>query len=202
MWLRDSDLNFVILLKMDLDKPISIFKEIIQADSMIRVITHLDTDGLMSASIMCKTLQRLNQKFWLTTVKQLETEFLEQMIKESKSQKWKAIFFLDLGSGNLKQIERLSENSKVFVLDHHELEKDFDKEKLNKANLFLVNPMISENERVSGAGVTYLFSKQLNDSNKDLSQFAVLGIIGDLMEKERDKTSNSIFEDANNMACK
>src|SRR3989339_1088383 len=124
---------------MELERPISTFKEIIQVDSMIRVITHLDTDGLMSASIMCKTLKRLNQKFWITTVKQLETDFLEQIINESKSQKWKAVFFLDLGSGNLKQIEKLSKNCKVFVLDHHELEKDFDREKLNKDNLFLVN---------------------------------------------------------------
>ena len=91
---------------MELERPISTFKEIIQVDSMIRVITHLDTDGLMSASIMCKTLKRLNQKFWITTVKQLETDFLEQIINESKSQKWKAVFFLDLGSGNLKQIEK------------------------------------------------------------------------------------------------
>ena len=182
---------------MDFSHAVSSFKEVLSnqdSNSVIRVITHIDTDGLMSGSIMCKALKRLDCKFWISSVKQLEEPFLTKLANEAKEQKWKAVLFLDLGSGNLETIAKISEYSKIFILDHHEVQ-NLEKIEGNE-NLILVNPMVSNNERISGAGVTYLFCKELDKSNRDLAQFAVLGMIGDIMEKEKDKRSNEIFEDA------
>ncbi len=190
----------LLLVKMEFKKAVSALKEVLNKEGLIRVITHFDTDGLMSGVIISKTLKRENQRFWITSVKQLETFQIKEIEKQSIVQKWKALFFLDLGSGNLSDIINIAKKCpecNVFVLDHHEIEKDFDLKELEKlGNFFLVNPMIGEKERLSGSGVCYLFSKEFNIINKDLSIFGALGIIGDLMEKDKDKTSSSIFEEA------
>lgn len=187
---------------MDLSQAVFSFKEILsnsnskedKSNRMIRVITHIDTDGLMSGSIMCKALKKIDCNFWISAVKQLEEPFLIKLANEAREQKWSAVFFLDLGSGNLETIAKISEYSKIFILDHHEIQ-NYDKIKENK-NIFIVNPMLSNNEKISGAGVTYLFCKEFSKNNRDLAQFAVLGMIGDLMDKEKDKKNNEIFEDA------
>ncbi len=149
----------------------------------IEVISHFDTDGITSASILIQALKRLDQKFSLKIIKGLNKELINSLDKET------IILFLDLASGSLKQIGEAN-LKKVFIIDHHELNhKDIPK------NVEIVNPQLNQKQEISSSGLTYLFCKKINEKNKDLAKLAILGMIGDMLEKDIDKLNNKILED-------
>jgi len=160
-----------------------------KSDSTIRIISHLDADGISSAAIITKALKRLNRKFALTVVKQLSSITLSQFKLES----YKVFLFVDLGSGNLAEIKEAINAKKIIILDHHQpqkIENDF----------IHLNPMLfglDGNKDVSGAGLAYLFAKSLDEKNKDLSTLALVGAIGDNQDSGGFTSINKIIlEDA------
>ncbi|MFH1823320.1 MAG: DHH family phosphoesterase [archaeon] len=172
------------------------FKKIIEKPGIIRVVTHLDTDGMSSAAILIHALRKLDQQFCVMTVRQLEDSIIEKLVDESK--KWKAIMFLDLGSPKLGAIAKLSQKIPVFVLDHHPLERGFKPISEIVGDLIFVNPLIEENaeDNVSASSVVYEFVKEIDSNNKNLAQLAVLGMIGDMADKVISKTNTKIVEEA------
>ncbi|MFH1209606.1 MAG: DHH family phosphoesterase [archaeon] len=167
-----------------LDKATDEFKKI---KDTIRIISHLDADGISSSSIFIKCLLRENKKFSLSVVKQLD----EKILKELSREKYKNIFFVDLGSGSLCNIKKYLSDRNVFILDHHILEEC-------ENNFFIVNPHLLNIENassvISGAGVTYLFCKKLNEKNMDMAHIAVVGALGDIQSFE--SYNKRILEDA------
>ena len=101
-----------------ISKIVSKFKEI-DKDLPIRIISHLDADGITSASILIKSFSREDRKFSLSIVKQITQSKLKEIARED----YKILFFTDLGSNNITDIENLFKNKEVFVLDHHIPEK-------------------------------------------------------------------------------
>ena len=83
-------------------------------DKNLQIISHFDTDGITSASIMIQSLKKLDQKFSLKIVKALNKDIINSLDKN------KPVLFLDLASGSLKDIEE-SGIKKVFIIDHHEI---------------------------------------------------------------------------------
>lgn len=157
---------------------------------LIRIITHIDTDGLTAGAIFIKMLERANENFWLSTVKQLEEETVKKLAEETKSQEWKAVVFLDLGSNALDSIEKIP--CFTLVLDHHEVHN-----RVQLQKTLFVNPSLEEDEeKISAAGITYLFAKEFDSNNRELAQLAVLGMVGDLLENSISKYNNVIIEDA------
>ena len=158
-------------------------------DKVIRVISHLDCDGLSSASIMLQLLRREKKKFILSIVKQLN----ENILKELSLEPYKIIIFTDIGSGYIKLINRYLQDKKIFIFDHH-VPDDLK----NYNNIIHVNPHLSQvkepDYETSGSGVTYLFAKTLNDMNKDLAHLAVIGSIGDMQDFK--SLNKEILEDA------
>ena len=148
----------------------------------IRIISHHDTDGITSAAIMAKTLKRLDKRFSVKIVKNLEREFLEKINSNE------VIIFLDLGSSLLEEIGKLK--TKVFVIDHHEISSE------PQENTIFINPHSFKEEEISAAGLTYLFSKTISPDNKDLANLAVIGMIGDMLGRSISKLNNKILEDA------
>lgn len=157
-------------------------------NKVVRIITHYDADGITAGAILVKALQRADRKFRLSIVKQLEDSVLKEVAQEACD--YDAIFFLDL-SGNFKIIKNI--NTKIFVLDHHEVDDD-----AYESGIVFVNPFLlgKENE-ISGAGLTYLFAKELNERNKDLSDIAILGMVGDMLGRSISKINNSILNESN-----
>jgi len=151
-------------------------------DKDILVISHNDTDGITSASIITKTLQRLNKKFSIKIVKQLDEETFKNLPKE------KIILFLDLASNSFNYIKNLDNN--IFILDHHEIIDDV------PSNVSIINPHLFNEEEISGAGLTYLFAKAINHNNIDLAYLAVIGMVGDLLEKNPGKIYNEIIKES------
>jgi RecJ-like exonuclease len=150
----------------------------------IQIISHFDTDGITSAAIIIQALKRLDTKFSLKIVKSLTPEFIQTLQKD------KITLFIDLASGSLNHITN-AQIKEVFIIDHHEIEnKEIPK------NITIINPQLSIKQPISSSGLTYLFCKEISEENKSLAKLAVLGMIGDNLEKEIDTLNNGILEDS------
>ena len=78
-------------------------------DKKIQIISHFDTDGITSASIVIKTLERLEKHFSTKIIKSLSLEEINQLPEN------KIIIMLDMGSGNIEQLA--SSNKKTFITE-------------------------------------------------------------------------------------
>src|SRR3989344_490326 len=148
----------------------------------IKVISHYDSDGITSAAIFTKTLERWKKTFSLKITKSLD----EQLIKSLPEDE--ILIFLDLASNSLNYLK--DKKTEIFILDHHEIIQEVPE------NVTLINPHLFDKEQISSAAICYLFAKTLSPSNKDLSSLAVIGMIGDSLEKNIGKTFNEIIKDS------
>lgn len=156
----------------------------ISENKKIQIISHFDTDGICSAAIMATALKKLDKNFSVKIIKQLEKETIESLPKNN------FLIFLDLGSGSLEQLNGLK--NEIYVIDHHEIKKNIN---LN-GNLSVVNPHLYDGEGLCGACLTYLFVREIDRDNKNLANLAVIGMVGDMLEKNIGKIGNSIINDA------
>ena len=164
-------------------------------DKPIRIISHYDTDGITSATILAKTFQRLDKKFSIKIVKGLEEEIIK---KELTRQPKEVIVFSDLASGSLNYFQNLVEP--IFILDHHEI----DSSKLND-KIKIINAHLTENpedNEATGAGLCYLFSKAISKNNQDLSPLAIIGMIGDRHESNLSKINQQIVKETEDLKIK
>ncbi|MFH1365020.1 MAG: DHH family phosphoesterase [archaeon] len=148
----------------------------------ILIISHFDTDGISSAAIMIQTLKALDKKFSVKIVKSLEEEFISNLPRE------KIILFLDLGSNILNYLKKTNLED-VFIIDHHEINQEIPK------GVYILNSELCSNQKISASCLTYLFCKRISPENKKLAKLAILGMIGDTLEKEIDKVNNGILEE-------
>ena len=151
------------------------------ADKEIQVISHFDTDGITSATIMIQTLKKLDKKFSVKIIKSLEEQFISNIPKD------KLTIFLDLASGSLNHIEKHLKN--VYIIDHHEITQEIPE------NINMINPELYDKQKISASSLVYLFCKNIGGENKELAKLAILGMVGDMLEKEIDKLNNNILED-------
>lgn len=155
----------------------------------IKIISHLDTDGITAAAIFSKAFSRWNKNFSIQIVKNLEDDFVRALPEDH------VLIFLDLGSGSLNVLKE--KKTEVFIFDHHEIVQDV------PANVFMVNPVQAiEGEPLSGAGVAYFFAKALDAKNRDLANLAVIGMVGDLLEKKIGKYYTEILKDSESIVKK
>jgi single-stranded-DNA-specific exonuclease len=164
------------LFKEDVNKAADEFKKI-DSKEVIRIISHLDADGISAASIMIKCLNNISRKYSVSIIQQVKKELLDSLAKEP----YKCFIFTDIGSGSLTEIEKKFKGKKVFIIDHHEPEKpDFESK-----DIVFVNPHkfgIDGGIEVSGSGVVYLFSSCIDKKVEDFAHLAVIGAIGDVQE--------------------
>lgn len=148
----------------------------------IRVISHFDTDGITSAAIMSRTLQRWNKKFSLNIVKNLEGDFIASLPENN------ILIFVDLASGSLDYLK--NKKCPVIIFDHHEIAQEI------PSNVLMINPLTTKEEVISGAGVCYLFAKTISAKNKDLANLAIIGMVGDMFEKNLGKFYDSVLTES------
>lgn len=148
----------------------------------IFVVSHFDTDGITSAAIMTKTLRNLDRNFSVKIIKSLSPEIIFDLPKD------KIILFLDLASNALEYISEAGLEN-VYILDHHEFNSEIPN------NVKIVNPELHKKEKVSASSVTYMFCKELSSDLKSCAKLAVLGMIGDYLDKEIGKVNNKILEE-------
>ena len=167
-------------------------EEFLKITKPVRIISHHDTDGITSAAILATALKRLDKKFSIRIVKGLDKNIIET---ELKRQNKELLFFSDLGSSNLDNFNNLQEE--IFILDHHEINK----EKLNK-KIKIINPHLFNEEEVCGAGLSYLFAKALSPENKDLAKLAIIGMVGDRHDSNISKINQQIIKDTKDLITK
>ncbi|MBI2654067.1 DHH family phosphoesterase [Candidatus Woesearchaeota archaeon] len=150
------------------------FKKIDKKE-IIRLVSHLDADGISAAAVMIKLLNNDNRKYSVSIVQQLSRAVLQQLASEP----YNCFIFTDIGSGVIDDIKELLNGKKVFVLDHHSINSnDF-------GNIVFVNPHlfgIDGGREISGAGVVFKFASAVDKSVEEFAHIAVIGAIGDLQE--------------------
>jgi len=168
-------------LELDIESVANKFMDAI-SNKDIFIVSHFDTDGITSATILIQTLRKLDKKFSLKIVPRLEEETILKLPKD------KVVIFLDLASGSLNYLSKMDLEN-IFIIDHHQIFQDIP-EKLN-----IINPQLNGKEEISSSSLVYLFCKHLSEETKEFAKLAILGMIGDCMEKSIDKLNNSIIND-------
>lgn len=149
----------------------------LQKNKRVRVVSHLDADGICACAILLKALNHENRNYSISIVQQLNEKILKSLCKED----YECFFFTDLGAGQLKLIVKHMKNKTVFILDHHTP----DKIELPD-NIIHVNPHlngIDGGEEISGSGVVFFFTNKLNSKN-EMAHIALIGAIGDVQENK------------------
>lgn len=144
----------------------------------VRLISHLDADGITAVSVLIKALNRENMKYSITIVPQLNKDVILSLATES----YETIIFSDLGSGQIDLIKKHLADKTVFILDHHKPQGNDNTESIIHMNPHLDD--IDGSKEISGAGVVYYVAEAMNEENKDMAHIAIVGAIGDVQEKD------------------
>jgi single-stranded-DNA-specific exonuclease len=141
--------------------------DFIKKHSSAFVVSHIDADGLTSAAIIGKALDRSGIDYDIQFVKQLDGVALTGIADSNPE----LVIFTDLGSGMLDAIKTLKLNA--LISDHHQPLGVYEHH-LNP-HLFGLHGATE----VSGSGLAYLIVASLGN-NSDLADLAIVGAVGDL----------------------
>ena len=162
--------------------------ETVEQDGFIHVFSHLDADGVAAAGIMGKALFKLDARFRLRVTQWID----EKIIGEIISDKPQLVVLTDFGSGYLDLLNEKVPDFKVLILDHHQITGD-----VENGNFVQVNPHlygIDGATEVSGSGVAYFVAKAVSAENVDLAAIALVGALGDLQDKNEQRTLGGLNE--------
>ncbi len=141
--------------------------EALQKQEEVLVISHVDADGLASAGLVCRALDKINIGYQVRILKQLDEAALSALSDAD------TIVFTDLGSGHLNYIDSLG--AMCIIADHHQPVGTSETALHLNPHLFGFNGAID----LSGSGTAYLMVRALG-GNENLSALAIVGAVGDL----------------------
>lgn len=151
----------------------------------IHIISHFDSDGIASGSIMATALWRLRVEAKVSTVQGLT----DSIVSDLADDYYDGFIFTDIGSG-YTQLLRLHEKfpGQILVLDHHPARPELDPS-------MQVNPRIHGFDggvECCGSTVAYLIARSLSPHNRDLSHLAVVGSLADQQDKGEGRTLKTL----------
>jgi len=159
----------------------------------IHVHSHVDADGLSAAGVMGKALLRAGARFRLRLERWMDEKVADRIAAENAP----LTIFTDMGSGYLDLLGERLANRDVIILDHHKPVEDV------SCEFVQVNPHvhgIDGTREISGSGVAYFAAKALDKNNIDLACIAIVGALGDLQDKNKERklgsVNQTIVEDA------
>lgn len=171
----------------DASEAAKIISNFASEDRFIHVVSHLDADGLAAAGIIAKALWKIGAKFRVRIQQWVD----EKIVADIKSDHPDLSILTDLGSGYLSVMSENVSNSQIVILDHHQVVGE------PSPNIFQVNPHvhgIDGSRDISGSGVAYLVAKELDRSNIDMAQIAVVGALGDMQDKYEQRALGGLNE--------
>lgn len=145
--------------------------ELVKKARSVRVVTHMDADGLSAGGILSKALKRAGKDYSIAVVPSIRKSEVEDLEPVDLN------IFADLGSGSLDLLAPKYKGEKTIVLDHHQVHGE------EWRSLVHINPELSGHDgsrEISGAGVAYWLARTMDEENKDLSALAVVGAVGDI----------------------
>jgi single-stranded DNA-specific DHH superfamily exonuclease len=134
----------------------------------VRIISHYDADGIVAAGILCNAFFRKKIKFHASFVKSLGSKTIDRI----KNEKNPLVLFLDMGSGQIDDIEDVK--STVIILDHHA--------QFRESKIVQINPHffgINGTDEACASTLSFLLAKTMDEKNSDLVGLCVAGIVGD-----------------------
>lgn len=134
-----------------------------------RIISHHDADGIASAGILCNSLLRKQKKFHVSLIRSLNSEFINKI----KNEENEFIVFLDMGSGQIENIETI--DSKIVILDHHVPIRKSDKAIQVNTHFFGINGSFE----ACASTVAFLLALELDEKNWESAYLFLAGVIGD-----------------------
>jgi single-stranded-DNA-specific exonuclease len=149
---------------------------------MVRIISHLDSDGISACAILAHALGREHLRYSISIVPQLDEQAVIGIAKED----YGLYIFSDLGSTHLDLFDRYMAGRKIIVLDHHQTGK-------SESAIMHVNPHLfglNGSEEIAGSGVAYHFATALSPENRRLAHIALIGAVGDNQERKGFKGLN------------
>ncbi len=153
--------------------------------AVIRVLTHNDADGVASGGIISNVAKRAGAPFKTTVEKRLDEQILRGVAEEKPS----LVVLTDFGSGYLDMVGKALPGLDVIILDHHMPLGDA------PARVVQVNPLlhgIDGSRDIAASGVCYLFAKELDPRNVDLSPLGLVGALGDQQDKGEKKSLKGV----------
>lgn len=157
----------------EVERVAKIFKSLIK-EKYVKIISHIDSDGICAASIITKMIAEENVNFELKIIKQLTTDEVSKL-RVSKND---ILVLTDFGSGQLDLLKDILNRTQILILDHHEPKE------LNNLNLFHLNPLIFHEEEIPSSMIAYLFAKNIDTKNTDLVDLAIVGAVADEKEEK------------------
>lgn len=149
-------------------------KEHIENDSVVRIVSHNDADGISAAGVIANALAEENIQFHTTIVPRLKSELVNQI----KSEKYDLFIFSDMGSPFIEEFNTYKHD--VIVADHHQV-SDAEAD----SNVVHLNPHlfgVDGSRDLCGAGCAYLTVRDLD--KKHLAYFGLLGAFGDMQGQD------------------
>lgn len=133
------------------------------------IVYHDDADGLCSAAITKRALEREGIKVKTFCLEKVYTE----VIGDVHSKSGQTVFYVDIGSAHADLIAEYNKGRNLTViLDHHDPKPSKDPKVLD---LNLEHYGFRGETDFSGATCCYLFAKVLSESNVDLSYLVLVG---------------------------
>nr|WP_319538966.1 DHH family phosphoesterase [uncultured Methanospirillum sp.] len=168
---------------MSLDKDVRSAAETILSCKSATVISHIDADGISSESILSQAISRAGIPVRSVYLRQLDPLTLHEIPGDNSLK-----IFSDFGSGQQTMLqEKGIHPDNVVIIDHH-VSQPADTGYLE------VNCLLHGHEKMSAAGVAYLVAREMDEINCDLAKLAVVGNIGDMMDRENLKLSGPARE--------
>jgi len=161
--------------------------ERLQSASFVRVLTHIDTDGIAGGALASEALARAGIEHEVAFTKKLDKAILAEVKRQGSPLVW----FVDLGAGMLHAMHGLD----AVITDHHvpterdvpkALRGDLVRFAQSQDRVLMLNPHLAGegSDVASGAGCAYAVAKALNSKNTDLAAIAVVGAVGDVQDQE------------------
>ncbi len=161
--------------------------ERLRATTFVRIVTHIDADGITGGAIASEALDRSGISHEVAFAKKLD----EATITELKRQGTPLVWFVDLGAGMLHALHGLD----AVITDHHVpterevpkvLRGDLIRFAESQDRVLMLNPHLEGegSDVASGAGCAYAVAKALNPANVDLASVAIVGAVGDVQDQQ------------------
>jgi len=137
--------------------------------SEVIVIHHDEADGICSASIMKKALERDNFNVKALCLEKLFPTVIDRL----HSGQGKIFVYTDIGAAHVNRITKVNAGKNLaIILDHHDTERSTD------SSVHNLNPelySISGEREASASTIAYLFAKTMDEANIESAHLAVIG---------------------------
>lgn len=145
----------------------------------VRVVTHIDADGISAGAIADETLDRMGIEHTVDFEKKITDDVVGSVNWDGD-----LVWICDLGSGYLSEFDREG----LVITDHHVPDPKWRGRQMRLdsfGGIHHLNPHsygFDGSYEICGAGMTYLLSKEIDASNTDLAHLAVVGAVGDFQD--------------------